>query len=83
MKDSLRSQFERLAMRLDELDATLADPTVGADMKRFRELTREHAEVDAPARSAAPTSDGLAPVRLQANRANTAYPCKPRPRQRP
>jgi len=45
MKDSLRQQFQRLAMRLDELDATLADPTIAADMKRFRELTREHAEV--------------------------------------
>ncbi|MDH5539961.1 MAG: peptide chain release factor 1 [Rhizobacter sp.] len=45
MKDSLRQQFERLAMRLNELDATLADPAVASDMKRFRELTREHAEV--------------------------------------
>ncbi|MFL6663036.1 MAG: peptide chain release factor 1 [Rhizobacter sp.] len=45
MKDSLRQQFERLAMRLGELDATLADPTIAADMKRFRDLTREHAEV--------------------------------------
>ena len=45
MKDSLRHQFERLAMRLGELDATLADATIASDMKRFRELTREHAEV--------------------------------------
>jgi peptide chain release factor 1 len=45
MKDSLRHQFERLALRLNELDATLADPTVASDMKRYRELTREHAEV--------------------------------------
>jgi peptide chain release factor 1 len=45
MKDTLRQQFERLAMRLGELDATLADPAIAADMKRFRELTREHAEV--------------------------------------
>ena len=44
MKDSFRQQFERLALRLAELDATLADPSVAADMKRFRELTREHAE---------------------------------------
>ncbi|MFT3664361.1 peptide chain release factor 1 [Piscinibacter sp.] len=44
MKDAFRQQFERLALRLAELDATLADPRVGADMKRFRELTREHAE---------------------------------------
>jgi peptide chain release factor 1 len=46
MKDTLRQQFERLAMRLSELDATLADPSVVSDMNRFRGLTREHAEVD-------------------------------------
>ena len=45
MKDSLRHQFERLALRLNELDATLADPAVANDMKRYRELAREHAEV--------------------------------------
>jgi peptide chain release factor 1 len=45
MKDSLRQQFQRLSMRLTELDATLSDPKIAADMKRFRELTREHAEV--------------------------------------
>jgi peptide chain release factor 1 len=45
MKLSLRQQFERLAMRLTELDATLADGAVAADLKRFRALTREHAEV--------------------------------------
>ena len=45
MKDSLRQQFERLALRLHELDATLADPTVAGDMKRYRALSREHAEV--------------------------------------
>ena len=44
MKVSLRQQFERLALRLNELDATLADPAMAGDMKRFRELTREHAE---------------------------------------
>ncbi|MEO8079848.1 MAG: PCRF domain-containing protein, partial [Caldimonas sp.] len=44
MKDSLRLQLERLALRLGELDATLSDPAVAADMKRFRELSREHAE---------------------------------------
>jgi peptide chain release factor 1 len=45
MKESLRQQFERLALRLSELDATLADPGVAGDMKRYRELTRERAEV--------------------------------------
>jgi peptide chain release factor 1 len=46
MKDSLRQQFQRLAMRLAELDASLADPTAASDMKRYRALTREHAEVE-------------------------------------
>jgi peptide chain release factor 1 len=44
MKPSLRQQFERLALRLGELDALLADGSVAADMKRYRELGREHAE---------------------------------------
>jgi peptide chain release factor 1 len=46
MKDSLRQQFQRLALRRHELDALLADPQVAGDMKRYRDLTREHAEVD-------------------------------------
>ncbi|MBX3619347.1 MAG: peptide chain release factor 1 [Rhizobacter sp.] len=46
MKDTLRQQFERLAMRLAELNATLADPGVASDMNRFRSLTREHAEAE-------------------------------------
>jgi peptide chain release factor 1 len=44
MKDSLRTQFERLSMRLAELDANLADPKVSADMKRYRALAREQAQ---------------------------------------
>jgi peptide chain release factor 1 len=44
MKPSLRQQLERLALRLAELDATLADPKIAGDMKRYRELSREHAE---------------------------------------
>jgi peptide chain release factor 1 len=45
MSPQLRDRLERLAMRLAELDATLADPAVAADMKRWRTLSREHAEV--------------------------------------
>jgi len=45
MKDSLRLQLQRLAMRLSELDAHLADPQVTADMQRYRALAREQAEV--------------------------------------
>ena len=45
MKASLRQQFDRLALRLGELDATLADPSIAADQKRYRGLSREHADV--------------------------------------
>jgi peptide chain release factor 1 len=45
MKDSLRHQFERLGHRLAELDALLADPAVMSDMKRYRSLSREQADV--------------------------------------
>ena len=45
MKPSLRQQFQRLGLRLAELDASLADSGAASDMKRYRELTREHAEV--------------------------------------
>ena len=45
MNPSLREQFERLALRLAELDATLADPAVAGDIKRWRALSREQAEV--------------------------------------
>ena len=44
MKDSLRQQLQRLAMRLAELDANLADPAVTADMGRYRTLAREQSE---------------------------------------
>ncbi len=44
MKDSLRQQFERLAMRLAELDANLAEPNLASDMKRYRTLAREQSE---------------------------------------
>ena len=41
---ALREQFERLSLRLAELDATLADPAVAADSQRWRTLSREQAE---------------------------------------
>ncbi len=44
MTPSLREQFERLALRLAELNATLSDPQVSADIKRYRTLSREQAE---------------------------------------
>ena len=42
---ALRERFERLAFRQSELDANLADPAVSADVKRYRILSREQAEV--------------------------------------
>ena len=44
MTPSLREQFERLSLRLNELDASLADPQVSADIKRYRTLSREQSE---------------------------------------
>jgi peptide chain release factor 1 len=44
MNPALREQFERLALRLAELDSTLADPAVASDIKRYRVLSREQAE---------------------------------------
>ncbi|MDC8783966.1 peptide chain release factor 1 [Roseateles koreensis] len=46
MKDSLRQQFERLAYRLSELDTILADGAAAADMKRYRTLTKEQADIN-------------------------------------
>jgi peptide chain release factor 1 len=45
MKALTRHPFERLAMRLAELDANLSDPQVASDIKRYRALSREQAEV--------------------------------------
>jgi peptide chain release factor 1 len=46
MTPSLREQFERLSMRLSELDATLADPKIASDIKRWRALSKEQADVN-------------------------------------
>jgi peptide chain release factor 1 len=47
MKDSLRLQLQRLAMRLAELDAHLADPRLGQDINRYRAVAREQSEAAA------------------------------------
>ena len=44
MKDTLRQQLERLALRLQELDALLADPQLAGDMARYRAVAREQAQ---------------------------------------
>jgi peptide chain release factor 1 len=44
MNHSLRQQLERLALRLQELDAMLADPAIAGDMARYRTVAREQAQ---------------------------------------
>ena len=45
MKPTLRHQLDRLGLRLAELDASLADNAIAADIKRFRALSKEQADV--------------------------------------
>jgi peptide chain release factor 1 len=47
MKAFVRDTLERQRLRLHELDALLSAPDAVADLNRFRQLTREHAETDA------------------------------------
>ncbi|MEX8520677.1 MAG: peptide chain release factor 1 [Leptothrix sp. (in: b-proteobacteria)] len=44
MSPFLRHQLDRQTLRLDELDAALADPKVTSDISRLRSLNREHAQ---------------------------------------
>ena len=46
MKPFVRQALERQRLRLHELDALLSDPGATADLDRFRQLTREHADTD-------------------------------------
>ncbi|MDU7587527.1 MAG: peptide chain release factor 1, partial [Acidovorax sp.] len=45
MKPFLRSQLERYAQRLQELDFLLSREDIMADMQQYRSISREHAEV--------------------------------------
>ena len=47
MTPNLRERLERLSLRLNELDASLADPRVLADMQHWRRLAREQADAAA------------------------------------
>ncbi|MFY9479385.1 MAG: peptide chain release factor 1 [Aquabacterium sp.] len=63
---SLAASLERLSHRLRELDAALSDGAVAADPKRYRDLSREHAEVSSVcdlARRHAQRTDDLATAR--------------------
>ena len=45
MKDSIARKLQSLCDRLEELDRLLSDPTVTSDMDKYRQLSREHAEL--------------------------------------
>ncbi len=46
MKESMRAKLSRLGRRLEEIDAMLAAPDAANDMNRFRDLSRERAEIE-------------------------------------
>lgn len=66
MNPSMRSRLEQLSLRLEEVDAMLAQPETANDMKQFRQLSKERSElepiVEAFARLKA-AEDGLAQAR--------------------
>ncbi|MDR3323473.1 MAG: peptide chain release factor 1 [Zoogloeaceae bacterium] len=45
MKPSIRQKLEQLAFRLEEVDALLSSEAAAADMREFRRLSRERAEI--------------------------------------
>ncbi|KRT59272.1 peptide chain release factor 1 [endosymbiont of Ridgeia piscesae] len=46
MKPSLRGKLEQIADRFEEITALLADPEVQNDQNRFRDLSREYAQLE-------------------------------------
>ena len=46
INDSMRFKLRQLARRMEEIDGMLADPEIGTDMNRFRELSRERADIE-------------------------------------
>jgi peptide chain release factor 1 len=46
MKASIRSKLEQISERQQEVTALLTDPEIQADANRFRELSREYAQLD-------------------------------------
>ncbi len=46
MKPSIRSKLEHISERFDEITALLAEPDVQAQPDRFRDLSREYAQVE-------------------------------------
>ena len=46
MNESMRIKLGTLDRRMEELDATLSSPEICSDMNRFRDLSRERAEIE-------------------------------------
>ncbi len=46
MKASLRGKLDQIAERFEEITALLAEPEVQADQNRFRDLSREYAQLE-------------------------------------
>ena len=46
MKDSIRNKLETLKDRFDELEALLSDAEIISDQNKFRELSKEYAELE-------------------------------------
>lgn len=46
MNESMRAKLSSLGRRLEEIDAMLSSPKVGSDMNKFRDLSRERAEIE-------------------------------------
>ncbi|MCH2356145.1 MAG: PCRF domain-containing protein, partial [Pseudomonadales bacterium] len=46
MKDSIRNKLDRLKDRFDEIEALLSDADIIADQTRFRDLSKEYAEIE-------------------------------------
>ncbi len=46
MKESIRTKLENLSDRLEELNALLSDPEIIGNQNKFRELSKEYAEID-------------------------------------
>ena len=46
MNPSLRRKLDQIAERHQEVTALLADPAIQADQGRFRDLTREYAQLE-------------------------------------
>ena len=46
MNELMRAKLSSLGRRLEEIDAMLSSPEVGSDMNKFRDLSRERAEIE-------------------------------------